>query len=321
MKRIAVCFLMFFLFLASSILWAEEQTDKKDSSPSSTVKSEKKADKKDFKGKKEKSNARAQELAEQYLKYSGPGFGIKKGWVAGGTIVVFPLHNYHHRSYYPTPYPYYYPYQPYFEYEYRSWANEPLKQTLEAVRLWNEISRNFPRPVEDIKVQISQPMEVEEFKKAEPEAKTTAKTIIGEIAGITRGPTTIGIVVKADGKQYEYTLSQEVIILRSSGSESGKEISSTSLLMGDPVKLLVEADTALVIRVQEKVISSRVKAIAKNTVLLDIGETFKINSATTVVLPDKTQGRPEDVKEGSTVRARLNPNREEALSVEILNYE
>lgn len=320
MKRVAklICSLAICVFLASSVSWGE-QTDKKDSTPSATKIQDKTIlpDDSDAKKKaKEKSDSEALKRAEQYLKYSGPGFGIKKGWVAGGrTYIVPPRHSYHNYYYYPPP-PLLYP-DPY--HEWRLWSNNPLKQTLEATQLWNEICRIFPRPTTSqlVPVYVTLESEPETKQVAKLQVTPTTKSIVGEIAGIILSTADAVVIVRADGKEQNYTVAQDAVILRGPVDEPAIEISLSKVKAGDQVTLRVEKDTVTLIRVQYKVLTGKVEAIAKGTVLLNTGETFKITSETKILLPDKTKGKPDDIKAGSMVNVQVSPTENEALVIEI----
>lgn len=64
-------------------------------------------------------------------------------------------------------------------------------------------------------------------------------------------------------------------------------------------------------------LQAKVTAIAKGTVLLESGETFKITPETQILLLDKKPGKVEDIKTGILVRAHLDATGS-AIFVEII---
>ena len=311
------CYLVVLMFLASNVSWGE-QTDKEDSTPSSTTTNAKTTKKPDaeVKKKKEKSDEEeARKRAEQYLRYSAPGSKVKKGWVAGSVTYILPRYPRYHTPFYTPPrlFP------PYYGPE----SNVSLKRTLEATRLWNQLSRDIPKPGSSqvAPVLLSVKSEPETKQVAQPKVTPAPKTVVGKITGIVVSTTHSGIVVRADdGKDHEYAVAKDATILRGSKDQPATEIAFSEVKIGDPIRLKVVGDQVIVLRVQYKTISGKVVAVAKDTVLLDSGETFKVTSATTMHWVDQPEQKVElkHLTPQSTVKARLNPVSGEAVLVELI---
>ena len=316
MKRITnlLCSLVILVLLVSGISWGEQANSKDSSSRSATRKHARKtrSDDSEVKKKEKKDDdEEARKRAAQYLKYSGPGAKIKKGWVGGGTTYVVPRHygrNYGHSYYYPPPPLYPYPY-----YEQRPQPNDHLRNTLEATRVWNEMTAIYPRPGlyparPALQVSQPQPRTVRIIKEAAEPAKAEppkARTVVGQVTGLVMSIAEPGIVVRADEKQYEYLVASDAIVLSGPAGEPAAETEFSQVEIGDQVTLRVVAGKVIVLRVGYKVLAGTVTAVAKGTVLLDSGETFKVGSSTRVLLPDKTKGKPRDIETGSKVKAQL----------------
>ncbi len=73
------------------------------------------------------------------------------------------------------------------------------------------------------------------------------------------------------------------------------------------------------IRAQYNTISGKVEAVAKTTVLLETGETFKVTSETQVTLPGDVKGKAEDIRPGDTIRAEASPVSGAAYLVEVMS--
>ena len=306
------CSLVILVFLVPGISWGEQADRKDSSSPSMTRRHADRArsgDSEVKKREKKDDDQEARKRAAQYLKYSGPGATIKKGWVGGGTTYVVPRHygrNYGYSYYYPPPplYPYYEP---------RPQSNDRLRNTLEATRVWNEMTAIYPRPglypARPVpQVSETQPATLTVVKEAAEPVKVAppeATTVVGKVTGLVMSIAEPGIVVLANGKQYEYLVSSDAIVLSGPAGEPAAETQLSQVRMGDHVTLRVVGGKVIVLRVGYKVLVGTVTAVAKGTVLLDSGETFKLSSNTQVLLPDKTKGKPQNIEAGSKVKVQL----------------
>ncbi|OFX14594.1 MAG: hypothetical protein A2Z18_09330 [Armatimonadetes bacterium RBG_16_58_9] len=316
MKR--VCYLIVLVFLASGLALAEENAQRQfPGSSSNTIHSKKTDSDKSDARKKEKSDSEdeVRKRAEQYLKYSGPGFGVKKGYVGGSITVVVPSYRYHHRV--CPPQPIYL--EPYFSLS--PPPNQQLRQAVEATRLFNELSSIMPRPASyapDV-IHVSRaPETAREIERVKRPTPPVMKSAAGIIAGIVSSTTTPGIVVQeTDGEMRQYTLTKDTIVLRGAVGEPATEVSPAKLSMGDQVTLRVEDGTVVLIKAQYRTVTGKVVAVASGTVLLDNGKTFKITPMTEIQLPDKAEGKLEDITPGRQAKVRFNPAGDDALSVEL----
>jgi len=234
------------------------------------------------------------------------------------------------RIYEPVPYPYIYVYPYMYPYPY---VLPPLpRQTpliyewdreKDAVLRWDEYTQRFkwegivPPKQYETKIFTGPP---ESASPAVKEAERTAhpSVLTGEVVSVRISEGKSRITLRIEGKETTYAVADDTLIVRSVGGGRGTEITLGEIRPGDQVKISFGVDGKVnSIRAIQKVITGTVMAVAKGTVLLDSGETFKVTEETQVLLPGKIKGKASDIESGDRIRAEVGPISNQAFLVEI----
>lgn len=237
------------------------------------------------------------------------------------------------RVYYPyIPPRHYAPYPYYGQYSYYDHAGPPIlffNDMVDMALIWDRFRHRFkwepivpPRPY--VIPPTSRTDRGTEYEEAEAEVTTervrAATTLVGEVVRIVRSRTNPKIVVQANDKESAYPVAQDAIILRAAVNERAAEALLDEVHVGDRVTLRFNEEGIVdTIRAQYKIISGKVQAIAKRTILLETGEAFKVAPQADVLLPGNVKGKLEDIKVGSIVRAQASPISGNAYVVEIMS--